>query len=357
MNDMTDKIKDSCILVVDDNPANVLLLEQLLEEEGYDNVLSTTDSREVVEIYQNQTVDMILLDIRMPFMNGIEVMQALKKNVGNDDYLPILVLTAQTDMETRQAALAAGARDFLTKPFQPWEVFQRIHNLLETRFFYYNQRLRADDLEIEVQNRTKEIHRTQLEVVRRLGRAGEYRDNETGAHVVRMSKSCHLLALKAGLGEQFADLILQASTMHDVGKIGIPDRILLKPGRLTPEERIIMESHVEIGMDIIGNFDSGMLIMARSIAATHHEKWDGSGYPNGVSGTDIPIEGRIAAICDVFDALTSTRPYKEAWPLEKAVSFLKDNAGSHFDPALVEQFIEIIPDITSLRVEYPDEEE
>ena len=194
-------------------------------------------------------------------------------------------------------------------------------------------------------------------MVRRLGRAGEYRDNETGAHVVRMSESCRLLALKAGLGEQFAELILQASPMHDVGKIGIPDCILLKPGRLTPEERVIMESHVEIGIDIIGKFDSPMLIMARSIAATHHEKWDGSGYPHAISGADIPIEGRIAAICDVFDALTSTRPYKEAWPLEKAISFLKDNAGSHFDPSLVQQFIEIIPDVTSLRVEHPDEEE
>jgi len=357
MNDLTNRIKNSCILVVDDKPANVLLLEQLLEEEGYENVLSTTDSREVVGLYQNKPIDMILLDIRMPHMNGIEVMQALKEVVGDNDYLPILVLTAQTDMETRQAALGAGARDFLTKPFQPWEVFQRIHNLLETRYFYYNQRLRADDLEVEVQKRTKEIYETQLEVVRRLGRAGEYRDNETGAHVVRMSKSCRLLALKAGLGERFAELILQASPMHDVGKIGIPDNILLKPGRLTPEERVIMETHVEIGVDIIGSFDTEMLAMARVIAATHHEKWDGSGYPKGLAQTDIPIEGRIAAICDVFDALTSERPYKDAWPLDKTISFLKENSGSHFDPDLTRMFIEIIPDVTSLRLEHPDEEE
>jgi len=357
MNQITDKLKDSCILVVDDKPANVLLLEQLLEEEGYRNVLSTTDSREVIDIYRDQSVDMILLDIRMPFMDGIEVMQALKEEVGNNDYLPILVLTAQTDTETRQKALAAGARDFLTKPFQPWEVFQRIHNLLETRVFYNNQRLRADDLELEVQKRTRELQLTQHEVVRRLGRAGEYRDNETGAHVVRMSKSCRLLALKAGLGEAFAELILQASPMHDVGKIGIPDNILLKPGRLTPQERQIMETHVEIGVDIIGKFDSEMLNMAREIAATHHEKWDGSGYPKGLAGEDIPISGRIAAICDVFDALTSERPYKDAWPLEKAVALIKDNAGSHFDPELVKLFVDIIPQVTSLRLEHPDEEE
>jgi len=357
MNEITDKLKESCILVVDDKPANVLLLEQLLEEEGYHNVLSTTDSREVVGIYRDQSVDMILLDIRMPFMDGIEVMQALKGAVGNKDYLPILVLTAQTDAQTRQKALAAGARDFLTKPFQPWEVFQRIHNLLETRVFYNNQRLRADDLELEVQKRTRELQLTQHEVVRRLGRAGEYRDNETGAHVVRMSKSCRLLALKAQLGQTFAELILQASPMHDVGKIGIPDNILLKPGRLTPEEREIMETHVEIGVDIIGKFDSEMLNMAREIAATHHEKWDGSGYPKGLCAEDIPISGRIAAICDVFDALTSERPYKDAWPLEKAMALIKDNAGSHFDPELVKLFVEIIPQVTSLRLEHPDEEE
>lgn len=354
---MTPEIKESKILIVDDKPANVLLLEQLLEEEGYENVISTTDSREVVSLYVTEKVDMILLDIRMPYMDGLEVMAALKEVVGPHDYLPILVLTAQTDMETRQNALSMGARDFLTKPFQPWEVFQRIHNMLETRVFYLSQRSRANVLADEVFKRTQEIRATQLEVVRRLGRAGEYRDNETGAHVVRMSKSCKLLALKAGLGRDFAELILQASPMHDVGKIGIPDNILLKPGRLTPEERAIIERHVEIGVDIIGEFDSPMLEMARRIAASHHEKWDGSGYPKGQAGDDIPLEGRIAAICDVFDALTSERPYKEAWPIEKAVSFIEENSGSHFDPTLAKLFVEIIPDVVALREEYPDEEE
>ncbi|MDV7340737.1 response regulator [Terasakiella sp. A23] len=354
---MVKDLRQSKILVVDDKPANVLLLEQFLEEEGYENVISTTDSREVVNLYVTEKVDMILLDIRMPYMDGIQVMEALKEVIGPDDYLPILVLTAQTDMETRQKALAMGARDFLTKPFQPWEVFQRIHNLLETRCFYMSQRSRANILADEVFKRTQEIQETQLEVVRRLGRAGEYRDNETGAHVVRMSKSCELLALKAGQDRLFAELILQASPMHDVGKIGIPDNILLKPGRLTPEERGVMETHVEIGVDIIGKFDSPMLGMARQIAATHHEKWDGSGYPKKLKGEDIPLAGRIAAICDVFDALTSERPYKEAWPLEKAVNFLQDNAGSHFDPTLIKLFIEIIPDVVALREKHPDEEE
>lgn len=352
---INDKIIQSKILIVDDQLVNVILLEQILDEEGYEKVITTTDPRDVVGICQSEAIDLILLDIRMPHMTGIEVMLALKDEIPSDEYIPILVLTAQTDEETRQAALAAGAKDFLTKPFQQWEVLQRIHNMLETRIYYNNQRIRADVLENEVVKRTKQIFNTQLEVVRRLGRAGEYRDNETGAHVLRMSQACKLLALKAGLGDAFAELILQASPMHDVGKIGIPDQILLKPGRLTVEERAIMEKHVEIGVDIIGKFQTPMFEMSRQIAATHHEKWDGSGYPKGVKGTDIPMEGRIAAICDVFDALTSTRPYKKAWPVEDAVAFLKENTSQHFDPGLVDLFIEIIPDVLRLRTEYPDE--
>ncbi len=349
-------ITASRILIVDDKPVNVMLLEQLLEVEGYENVFSTTDSTQVVDIYLDKKIDMILLDIRMPKMDGIDVMKALKEVVGENDYLPILVLTAQTDMETRQNALAAGARDFLTKPFQPWEVFQRIHNMLETRQFYLAQRDRARSLSEEVKRQTQKLRATHHEVVRRLGVAGEYRDNETGAHVTRMSKSCRLLALKAGLDDEIAERILLASPMHDVGKIGIPDNILLKPGRLTPEEREVMNRHVDIGVDIIGGFESKMLDMARQIAETHHEKWDGSGYPKGLRGEDIPISGRIAAICDVFDALTSERPYKDAWPLEKTLHFFKENAGSHFDPTLTELFIEIIPEVVALRDEHPDEE-
>lgn len=354
---MDNGILTSRILVVDDKPANVMLLEQLLEEEGYNNVYSTTDSREVVRIYQEEKIDLILLDIRMPYMDGIEVMVALKDVIGDDDYLPILVLTAQTDMETHQKALSVGARDFITKPFQPWEIFQRIHNMLETRYFFYRQRTRANELDAEVRKRTKEIHDTQLEVLRRLGCAGEYRDNETGAHVLRMSKSCKLLAQKANLDEEFTQLLLEASPMHDVGKIGIPDNILLKPGRLTDEERAHMNLHVEIGVDIIGDFNTPVLEMARQIAQTHHEKWDGTGYPKGLVGQKIPIEGRIAAICDVFDALMSARPYKKAWTLEKATNLLSEEAGKHFDPNLIKLFLEIVPEVVKLRGEYPDEDE
>ncbi|MDX1737034.1 MAG: response regulator [Alphaproteobacteria bacterium] len=350
------KHEDAKILIIDDKPENTILLEQLLEEEGYTNIESLTDPREVLPTCKSKEIDLVLLDIRMPYMDGFEVIKLLKSELPSEEYLPILVLTAQTDMETKHKALKAGANDFLTKPFVIWEVLNRIRNMLDTRFYFKGQRLRADTLEVEVQKRTETIRETRLEIIRRLGRAGEYRDNETGAHVIRMSKASRALAIKAGLGEEFAELILNASPMHDVGKIGIPDAILLKPGKLTDEERTIMKTHVEIGVDIIGEHENPMLEMARIIAESHHEKWDGSGYPKGLKGEDIPIAGRISAICDVFDALTSERPYKSAWPLDEAIEFLKAQSGQHFDPKLVADFIEIIPNIQKIREEFPDED-
>lgn len=354
-NPFDERILDSKILIVDDNPVNVALLEQMLDDAGFSAIFTTTDSREVFGLYQEHAFDLILLDIRMPHLDGIQVMDQLHDRV-TEDYLPILVLTAQTDTATRRRALDAGAKDFLTKPFEQWEVLLRIRNMLVTRTFYNAQRLRGDVLEEKVRERTREVRETQLEIVRRLGRAGEYRDNETGAHIIRMSKSCQILARAIGLDERHAEQILYASPMHDVGKIGIPDHILLKPGQFEPDEWEIMKSHVEIGGDILGGHASDLMQMARDIARTHHEKWDGTGYPNGVAGEDISIEGRIAAICDVFDALTSARPYKEAWPVEKAADFIREQAGKHFDPDLSETFLKILPQVLALRDEFPDEE-
>jgi hypothetical protein len=207
---------------------------------------------------------------------------------------------------------------------------------------------------LKVINQNRDIQDTQLEIVRRLGRAGEYRDNDTGQHVIRMSRSCQFLALHAGLGEEFAETLLYASPMHDVGKIGIPDHILLKPGKLDEEEWRIMKTHATIGAAILDGHDSKIMRMATSIAATHHEKWDGSGYPKGITGEEIPIEGRIAAICDVFDALTCKRPYKEAWPYDKALTLIQEGAGSHFDPHLVEHFMAISTQVIALKKLHPD---
>ena len=350
------EILRSKILIVDDEPVNVALLEQMLEDEEFKNIHSTTDPREVVSLHDENGFDLILLDIRMPHMTGIQVMEALAERI-KLDFVPILVLTAQTDDATRSDALTVGATDFLAKPFKQWEVLLRIKNMLRTRMFYKGQRMRADELEEKVRERTREVRETQLKIVQRLGRAGEFRDNETGAHVIRMSKSCQLLALAAGLDERHAEQILYASPMHDVGKFGIRDDILLKPGKLDPEEFAIMKTHATIGADIVGDHASDLLEMAREIAVCHHEKWDGSGYPKGLKGEEIPIEARIAAVCDVFDALTSERPYKNEWPVERAVALIEEEAGTHFDPRLSELFLALVPDVVALRDEHPDEEE
>lgn len=343
------------ILIVDDNPTNVALLEAVLEEEEYTNVFSTTDPFQVLPLHREHQFDLILLDIRMPGMSGIEVLKKLRV-IASDDFLPVIILTAQTDPETRQQALLAGAKDFLTKPFEDWEVLLRIKNTLETRLFYTRQVLRADMLESAVLKRTTEIRETQFEIVQRLGAAGELRDNETGAHVKRMSHICGLLAAKRGLGAEFSELLLYASTMHDVGKIGIPDSILLKPGKLSPDEWQVMQQHPKIGARIIGNHDSALINLARETALYHHEKWDGTGYPHGITGGAIPVAARIAAISDVFDALTSERPYKAAWPVDRAVSILKEESGRHFEPIMVELFIENLEEIIAIKERYRDQE-
>ncbi|KAF0189065.1 MAG: response regulator [Desulfobulbaceae bacterium] len=342
---LDDELKKSNILIVDDNPANVSLLEFILEDEGYDNVTSTTDPRLVLPLCRKQSFDLILLDIRMPYMSGHEVMEQLQKEL-SDEHLAIL--TAQTDMQTQQDALKLGAKDFVTKPFEQWEVMLRIHNMLETRYFYKQQLIRGDVLEEEVRNRTEEIRLVQLEIVRRLGLAGEFRDNETGAHVVRMSQISEIIGRGAGLDEKTCELILYSSPMHDIGKIGIPDNILLKPGKLNGEEWEIMKNHAQIGRDIIGDYPADIMWMAGIIALSHHEKWDGSGYPQGLKGEDIPIYGRIAAISDVFDALLSRRPYKEPWPLDKAVTLIREEAGRHFDPRLVQVFVDNLDEILAI---------
>jgi len=350
---LDDELKKSNILIVDDNPANVSLLEFILEDEGYENVTSTIDPRLVLPLCQKQSFDLILLDIRMPYLSGLEVMEQLQEQLG-DAHLAILVLTAQTDMQTRQDALKLGAKDFVTKPFEQWEVMLRIHNMLETHYFYKQQLMRGDVLEQEVCKRTEEIRRVQLEIVRRLGTAGEFRDNETGAHVVRMSQISEIIGRGAGLDEKTCELILYSSPMHDIGKIGIPDNILLKPGKLNGEEWKIMMSHAQIGRDIIGDYPADVMWMAGTIALSHHEKWDGSGYPQGLKGEDIPIYGRIAAISDVFDALLSRRPYKEPWPIDKAVELITEEAGRHFDPRLVQVFVDHLDEILAIEKNHAD---
>lgn len=348
-------IHDAEILIVDDSPTNVALLKAVLAKEGYRKVYSTTDPFQVQPLCRKHQLDLILLDICMPGMSGLEILKQLRIR-RDHDFVPVIVLTAQTDQETRQQALAAGAKDFLTKPFEDWEILLRIKNLLETRMFYTRQVLRADMLESAVHTRTAEIRETQFEIVQRLGAAGELRDNETGAHVNRMSHICSLLASKRGLGAEFAELLLYASTMHDVGKIGIPDSILLKPGKLSLAEWQVMQQHPIIGARIIGRHGSRLIQLARETALYHHEKWDGSGYPHGLAGDAIPVAARIAAISDVFDALTSERPYKQAWSVDRALAHLHEESGRHFEPLTVEMFSENLDEIIEIKERYRDQE-
>jgi len=346
---MYDRIRrEARILIVDDLEDNIYILEGMLEEAGYESYKSTTDPRDVISIYMEYKPDIVLLDLEMPYLDGFEVMNMLKE-VEHDSYTSVIVLTARSEQEIKIKALEAGARDFIVKPFDEFEVETRIRNQLEVRLLHNQVKDQNVILEEKVRDRTEELHGTRLEIIRKLGIAAEFRDNETGDHIVRISKMSEKLARAVGLDIAKADLIMHASPMHDVGKIGIPDNILLKPGKLTPEEFTEMKQHTIIGAEILGNDHYELLETARVIALTHHEKWDGSGYPNGIKGEAIPIEGRITAIVDVFDALTSKRPYKEPWPVDKAIEEMKRVTGTHLDPSLMEAFHKILPQIIEIK--------
>ncbi len=334
------------ILVVDDQPVNTLLLGKMLKQAGYIQVRSTNDSRQAINAYHEYEPDLVLLDLNMPYMDGFQVMEQLKA-IEENSYAPVLVLTAQADEDNQLRALHSGAKDFLGKPFSSAEVLARINNMLEVRLMNKN-------LEKKVKERTVELNDTRLEVIRRLGHAGEYRDNETGYHVIRMSNYSALLGKEIGLDDEKCDLILNASPMHDIGKIGIPDNILLKPEKLDGDEWEIMKTHVTIGGEILSGNDSRLIVMARTLAMEHHENWDGSGYPKGLKGEEISLQGRIIPICDVFDALTSERPYKKAWTVENALAEIKNQSGLKFEPFLVEKFLHILPEVLKIKNAYSD---
>ncbi len=346
--------EEADILIVDDEPFNLKLMDKMLGAQGYTNLVLVQDPRLVLEHYRKRRPDLILLDINMPYMDGFAVLDALREL--NDTLLPpVVVLTAQHGRDYLLRALNAGARDFIGKPFDRLELLARVRNLLDAHMAHrmvHEQKQVLDDL---VHQRTDELRQTRLQVVQRLGRAAEYRDNETGYHIMRMSQISELLARKLGWSDAECELMLNASPMHDIGKIGIPDEILLKPGKLDQGQWEIMKTHTTIGAELLGGDDSELLELARSIALTHHEKWDGSGYPAGLCGEEIPQAGRIVAVADVFDALTSIRPYKKAWPLDEAVDYVRDNAGTHFDPAIVAQFEAALSDINAIRARYSEE--
>jgi putative two-component system response regulator len=330
------------ILVVDDQQANVRLIERILAANGHTDVLGTTDPREVADLYRRRRPDLIMLDLHMPHLDGFKVLERLREISRGEVYLPIIVLTADISQEARTRALQMGAKDFLVKPFDAAEVVLRIENLLEIRHLHQRLSDRNRDLEVRVMERTTQLEHAHSEILERLAAAAEFRDDNTGEHVRRVAERSALLAQRLGLDYQSIDLIRRASTLHDVGKIGIPDAILLKPGRLTAEEFEVVKKHTTIGAKILGASEAPLLHSAEEIACTHHERWDGSGYPMGLAKDDIPISGRIVMVADVFDALTHDRPYKTAWPLHDAVAEVESQAGRQFDPAVVGAFLDSI---------------
>jgi putative two-component system response regulator len=329
------------ILVVDDQEANVLLLRRILASGGYEQVEGVIDSREAEAVFDRFAPDLVLLDLHMPFMSGLEVLEVLTAKIAPGDYLPILILTADANREPRQACLAKGAKDFLLKPFDKDEVLLRIHNLLQTRLLHLELRNYNETLAAQVRMRTLELEEARNEVIERLAVAAEYRD-ATGAHIQRVGKLSADLAAALDLTEGEVQLVAAAAPLHDVGKIGVSDQILLKPGKLTATEFELVKVHSRIGAQILAGEHYPLLAMARRIALTHHERWDGSGYPDGLSGEGIPLEGRIVAVADVFDALLSERPYKQAWSFEEAIAEIKAQRGRQFDPDVVDAFLGVV---------------
>jgi putative two-component system response regulator len=323
------------LLAVDDEAGNLQLLRQILQD-SY-RLLFAKDGPRALALAQQEKPDLILLDVMMPGMSGYEVCRQLKADAATRT-VPVIFVTALSDPRDEVIGFEAGAVDYITKPVSPPIVRARVRTHLSL--------VRADELK-----------ETRLQIVQRLGLAAEYKDNETGLHVIRMSHYAKLLALAAGLPESEAEDLLHAAPMHDVGKIGIPDRILQKPGKLDAEEWAVMQTHATIGGDIIGEHEHGMLAMAREIALTHHEKWDGSGYPRGLAGQAIPLVGRIVAIADVFDALTSARPYKKAWSVEQATDYLREQRGMHFDAELVDLFLAELPAVCEIKNRWAEQEE
>lgn len=341
------------LLIVDDEPVNLKLLERVLGQQGYRSLELVSDSRQVLDRYRARRPDLILLDLNMPHLDGFAVLAQLK---ALDDPLlpPVVILTAQHGKDFLLRALASGARDYVTKPFDINELTMRVRNLLDAQLAHRMLHDQKSVLEEMVRARTEEVRHTRLQIVQRLGRAAEYRDEETGNHILRMSHISAHLARCAGWDEARCELMLHASPMHDIGKIGIPDAILLKPGRFEPHEWEIMKTHTTVGARLLEGDDSDLLTLARDIALCHHEKWDGSGYPRGLAGEDIPEAGRIVALADVFDALTSARPYKKPWTIEAATAYIREQRGRHFDPRLADLFLAELPAILDIRARFAD---
>ncbi len=333
-------IQNSRILLVDDQAPNLMLMERILKDAGYRHWNSYTDARKALADFSSIQPDLVALDWRMPNMDGLSFLRQIRSRIPAGDFVPTLVLTAENGRSTRQAALAAGAKDFLSKPLDVSETLLRIYNLLETRWLHMELRTHNETLEQRVRDRTQELERAQLELLQRLALAAEYRDDCTGQHAQRVGQLAALLGRAIGLEQEQVELLRRAAPLHDIGKIGIPDGILLKPSKLTSEEYTQIKRHTDIGRIILSGSAFPTLQMAERIALYHHERWDGSGY-YGLAGDAIPIEARIVSVADVYDVITHVRPYKEAQSPSEALALLQDESGKQFDPNLVQVISEL----------------
>ncbi len=347
------------ILIVDDSEANRMLLNDQIFALGHTPMLAENGLSALSKITENPP-SLILLDVMMPEMNGIEVLDRLKAD-SQLCHIPVIMISALDQMNSIVHCIQNGALDYLVKPFNPTLLKARINAALASKKLRdqeqaYRKKIENYNslLEQKVRERTRELEETRLEVVHRLGRAAEYRDYETGMHVVRMSHLCRLLGSAAGMDEKTCQLLQLSSPMHDIGKIGIPDYILLKPDKLSDSEWEVMKTHTTIGGKILDGGRSELMKMAKTIALTHQEKWDGSGYPKGLKEKEIPLVGRISAVCDVFDALTSERPYKKAYSVEESIRIMEKGRGRHFDPQLFDLFKQNLSAMVEIIQKYRD---
>ncbi|HEX4123923.1 MAG TPA: HD domain-containing phosphohydrolase [Tepidisphaeraceae bacterium] len=364
-----DRLLRAKIMIVDDEPLNVKVVRKYLQSAGYSNFVTTCDSTTCMQLLQTERPDLVLLDVMMPNINGLQILESIRAHE-RFQHLPVVILTASTDAPTKLAALERGATDFLPKPIDPHELLPRVRNVLIVKAHQDYLANYSAELEREVQNRTAELQLSRLRVFECLARAGEFRDDATGRHVVRVGRCAAVIAEALGFDRRQCATLEVAAQLHDIGKIGVPDAILLKPGKLEPEEFALMKRHCQYGKAIIDstardesglswqlpgrpddsgeNSESPLLAMAATIALTHHEKFDGTGYPRGLKGEAIPLEGRITAISDVFDALHSARPYKPAFDMPKCAEIIRQSRGTHFDPAISDAFAKLLPDLAEI---------
>lgn len=367
--------KSSRIVVVDDEAVHIRSLKQQLLEAGYSNLSMTSDPTEAIELLREQKPDLILLDIVMPEVSGIDILHVISLDQMLQ-HVPVVVMTETSDRDVKNVCLELGVSDFLAKPVDPTELLPRVRNMLLNKLYRDQQASHAEWLEEQVRKRTAELAASREEVVHCLARAGEFRDDDTGHHVVRVGKYVSVIARELGFSQSRIEILELAAQLHDIGKIGIPDEILHKPGKLDPEQYAVMKTHCGIAKEIISPLgmqematlrshaklgasmlhvpSSPLLMLAARIAQTHHEWWDGRGYPLGLKGEDIPIEGRMTAVADVYDALSTKRSYKDAFPREKCFAILEEGRGTHFDPKVLDAFFRRADDIINIQLDYMD---